>query len=233
MHSRTFFHAATLLSIYLFSTAPVQAGIVITGTRIIYPVGEQEVTIKINNDGDKPVLVQSWIDEGDANASPETAKVPFTLTPPVSRINKGKGQMLRLIYTGSSLPTDRESLFWLNVLEIPAASKGNKHHLKMAFRSRLKIFYRPVGLAGNANEAGQSVTWKNVPGGVEGTNPTPYYVSMANVTGDKAGKTIIAKGGMIAPYGRIFFPEKKKLLVIYPSYIDDYGRIKQLSQSVI
>ena len=232
MHNRTFFHAAAMLALSLFSALPAQAGIVITGTRVIYPAGEQEVTVKIDNDGERPVLVQSWIDEGDANASPETASVPFTLTPPVSRINKGKGQMLRLIYTGATLPADKESLFWLNVLEIPATSQEKQNKLKMAFRSRLKIFYRPAGLPGSANEAGQSVVWKNVPGGIEGTNPTPYYVSMANLTGDKEGKVVVAKGGMIEPRGRIFFPGKKKLSVIYPSYIDDYGGIKLVSQPV-
>ncbi|WP_232054951.1 molecular chaperone [Leminorella richardii] len=102
----------------------------------------------------------------------------------------------------------------------------------MAFRSRIKIFYRPSGLAGNANLAGQSITWKKVKGGVEGTNPTPYYVSLANIAEDPAGKSSIGDGGMIAPGGKTFFPLKKSPSTIYPSYINDYGGIKPTPQPV-
>ncbi|WP_409333365.1 fimbria/pilus periplasmic chaperone, partial [Escherichia coli] len=43
--------------------------------------------------------------------------VPFTATPPVSRIDAKRGQTIKLMYTASSaLPKDRESVFWFNVL---------------------------------------------------------------------------------------------------------------------
>lgn len=222
--------AAFVLSFAL--AAPAMAGIVITGTRVVYPAGEREVTVKIDNRGDKPVLAQSWVDDGDAEATPETARAPFTITPPVNRINPGKGQTLRLMYTGEPLPKDKESVFWLNVLEVPPMSKEKQNQLQMAFRSRIKIFYRPSGLAGNANLAGQSVSWRKVNGGVEGTNPTPYYVSLANIAEDKEGKQSIGNGGMIPPGGKTFFATKKSLTTIYPSYINDFGGVNPIPQSV-
>lgn len=222
--------AACLLSLAL--VAPAVAGIVITGTRVVYPAQEREVTVKIDNRGDKPVLAQSWVDDGDADATPETARAPFTITPPVNRINPGKGQTLRLMYTGEPLPTDRESVFWLNVLEVPPMNKEKQNQLQMAFRSRIKIFFRPSALAGDANLAGQSVTWKKVSGGVEGTNPTPYYVSLANIAEDKDGKKPIGNGGMIAPGGKTFFALSKNLSTVYPSYINDFGGINPLPQPV-
>jgi len=211
---------------------PAVAGIVITGTRVVYPAQEREVTVKIDNRGDKPVLAQSWVDDGVADATPETARAPFTITPPVNRINPGKGQTLRLMYTGEPLPTDRESVFWLNVLEVPPMNKEKQNQLQMAFRSRIKIFFRPSALAGDANLAGQSVTWKKVSGGVEGTNPTPYYVSLANIAEDKDGKKPIGNGGMIAPGGKTFFALSKNLSTVYPSYINDFGGINPLPQPV-
>lgn len=232
MNHSTVYRSAIALAFSFILTAPALAGIVITGTRVIYPAGEREVTVKIDNRGDKPVLAQSWVDDGDPDATPETAKAPFTITPPVNRINAGKGQTLRLMYTGEPLPTDKESVFWLSVLEVPPLNKEKQNQLQMAFRSRIKIFYRPAGLSGNANQAGQSVTWKKVKGGVEGTNPTPYYVSLANIAEDKAGKRLIGDGGMIAPGGKTFFPLKKSLGTIYPSYINDYGGINPTPQPV-
>lgn len=232
MNTRTICRNVIALLFSFALTAPAFAGIVITGTRVVYPAGEREVMVKIDNKGNQPVLAQSWVDDGDADATPETAKAPFTITPPVNRVNAGKGQTLRLMYTGEALPTDKESVFWLNVLEIPPINKAKQNKLQMAFRSRIKVFYRPQGLAGNANLAGQSVTWKKVKGGVEGTNPTPYFVSLANIASDKDGKNIVGDGGMIPPGGKQFFPMNKNLSSIYPSYINDFGGIKPTLQPV-
>lgn len=228
------FRCITAFLMFFLVIPSLSAAIVITGTRVIYPAGEREVTVKIDNRGTAPVLAQSWMDDGDQTAMPETAKAPFALTPPVSRINPGKGQTLRLMYTGDSLPADRESVFWLNVLEVPPVNKEKQNQLQMAFRSRIKVFFRPAGLSGNANLAGQSVTWRKVGTGLEGSNPTPYYVSLANIAEDKEGKRLVTEGGMIPPGGKALFPLKKNqgLNVIYPSYINDYGGIKPIQQAV-
>ncbi|HED4271351.1 TPA: fimbria/pilus periplasmic chaperone [Klebsiella oxytoca] len=220
---------ATVLAV--FSSAAV-ADIVITGTRFVYSEKEKEVTVKIDNVGQKPALAQVWIDAGDPDATPETARAPFTLTPPINRINGGKGQTLRMMYTGDALPKDKESLFWLNVLEIPASRKNKNNQLQLAVRSRLKIFFRPQGLPGIANEAGKSVNWKKVSGGIEGYNPTPYFVSVARITEDKEGKVPVADGGMIVPGGKSLFRTKKSTTMIYPAYISDEGGIEPLAQRV-
>lgn len=230
-NNKIFVQVAALL-FALTLTAPALAGIVITGTRVIYPESEREVMVKVENKGDKPVLIQSWVDDGDAEATPETTKAPFTITPPVNRVNAGKGQTLRLMYIGEGLPKDKESVFWLSVLEVPPRAKEQTNQLQMAFRSRIKIFYRPKALPGDANIAGESVTWRRVSGGVEAKNPTPYYVSLANIASDKEGKKIIAEGGMVAPGSTQFFPMKSTISTIYPSYINDYGGIWPTPQPV-
>lgn len=208
------------------------ADIVIIGTRVIYPEEEREVTIRLDNLGDKESLAQVWVDSGDPDATPETAKAPFTITPPISRINGGKSQVLRMIYTGERLPSNKESLFWLNVLEIPATKYGKKNELKLAIRSRIKIFYRPHELTGNSIQAGKKIMWKKVRGGIEAYNPTPYFVSLANISEDNEGKSIIASGGMISPRGKRFFSIKKDIVTIYPSYITDGGTIDLHAQNI-
>ncbi len=223
----------SLLFMMISTDAAVSAGIVITGTRVVYPENEKEVTIKIDNVGDKPALAQVWIDSGDPEATPETARAPFTISPPINRIDGGKGQTLRMMYTGENLPRDKESLFWLNVLEIPASRKDKNNQLQLTVRSRLKIFFRPQGLPGTANEAGKLVTWKKVSGGVEGFNPTPYFVSVARITQDKDGRVPVADGGMIAPGGKSLFRTKKSATTIYPAYISDEGGIELLAQRVV
>lgn len=100
------------------------ASVVISGTRVIYSSEAKDVTVKLNNVGKAPVLIQSWIDDGDMTVKPENIRVPFILTPPINRVDPGKGQTLRLSYTGAALPMDKESVFWLNVLEIPAKNSS-------------------------------------------------------------------------------------------------------------
>lgn len=99
---------------------PVMADIVISGTRVIYKSDQKSVSVRLENKGNSHLLVQSWLDTGDDNAEPGSINVPFTATPPVSRIDAKRGQTIKLMYTGSTvLPSDKESVFWFNVLEVP------------------------------------------------------------------------------------------------------------------
>ncbi|MFT8211194.1 MAG: molecular chaperone [Symbiopectobacterium sp.] len=212
-----------LLAVALFS-ATGQASVVISGTRVIYPADANEVSVKINNGGPSPVLLQSWIDNGDVNAKPSAIKVPFVLTPPMNCVEPGKGQTLRISYTGDALPPDRESVFWLNVLEVPAKSqaKSEENRLQMAFRSRIKLFYRPVGLEGNANEAAKAVTWNAQGNRIQATNPTPYYVSLVNiaVNGKKLDYAMIPPRSSMALELSANVGNK-----ISGSFVNDYGAV--------
>lgn len=185
------------------------ASVIINGTRVVYPAQSREVTVQLNNDGQTPSLVQAWVDGGDPKQTPETSDAPFALTPPISRVEPGKGQSLRVFFSGKqSLPTDRESLFWLNVLEIPPTPEAGggdapENYLQLAFRSRIKLFYRPQGLEGQANDAPQRLRWSLGNDGVlTVSNPTPYYVTLVSVetaSGDDKYSILDDKGLMLAP----------------------------------
>ncbi|MBO7942204.1 fimbria/pilus periplasmic chaperone, partial [Streptomyces sp. S9] len=88
--------ALAVVSCGLF--APAQAEVTIAGTRVVYPAQQREVAVKLNNVGARPALVQVWVDDGDPKQSPDTSKAPFLVSPPVVRIEPGKGQALRLVY---------------------------------------------------------------------------------------------------------------------------------------
>ncbi len=55
---------------------PAHAGIVIYGTRVIYPADKKEVLVQLMNQGNRSSLVQSWIDDGDSSLPPEKIHVP-------------------------------------------------------------------------------------------------------------------------------------------------------------
>jgi len=104
------------------------ASVIVGGTRVVYPLDQREVTVRLENDSKNPSLVQVWMDDGNADAKPGETKVPFLITPPIFRMEPRKTQMLRVIFSGdTSLPQDRESVYWFNVLDIPPkAERGPK-----------------------------------------------------------------------------------------------------------
>jgi P pilus assembly chaperone PapD len=103
----------------------------------------------VNKDNALPWLIQSWTDTGD-----ETTRGPFIVTPPLFRLDAQKEQSLRIAWNGSSLPEDRESLFYMNIRTIPATAKedSDKNMLRLIYKTRLKLFWRPSGLKGTPGD---------------------------------------------------------------------------------
>ncbi|EGO6624016.1 TPA: fimbrial chaperone [Escherichia coli] len=200
----------------LLTSAPVFADIVISGTRIIYDANKKDVSIRLENKGNRPLLVQNWLDTGNDNADPSQIKVPFASTPPVSRIEPKRGQTIKIAYTSATpLPGDRESVFWFNVLEVPPKISNNttdNNMLQLAFRTRIKLFYRPGGLQGESFEAPTKIKWQVTSqqgkAFIQANNPTPYYVSFNQISLDANGKKYSVEASMVAPFAHAEFAVK-------------------------
>lgn len=202
--------SASALAAVLLCPMAAYAGVVIAGTRLVYPAQEREVTLGLDNDAQRPSLVQLWIDDGDQDTLPEEARAPFVMTPPLLRMDAGTKQAVRIRFTGPAQPGDRESLYWVNVLEIPPSS-GEEGKLELAFRSRIKLFYRPAGLRGEADSAHRQLRWslQQRDDGlvVQVDNPTPWHVSFAAVSLTVDGTPSVDAGsGMVAPRSAQVFP---------------------------
>lgn len=222
-----------------FSTAPARANVLIAGTRVVFPAKDGEVTVRLRNKNDHPVLMEAWIDRGDPHSTPESSDVPFLITPPLFRMESSKEQTLRIVYTHEQLPADRESLFWLNVLEVPPKPAGagaeNKNILQLALRSRLKLFYRPDGLQGDPINAPRALTWKVVGNGKDvallAHNPTPYFVTVSELSLNVDGKEASVEPDMVAPLSDLRLPLRDIASrpavgsVVTFSAIDDLGAV--------
>lgn len=236
------FRSFLACSLLAAGCSAAHAGIVITGTRVVYPAAEHEVTVKLNNNGARPVVVQSWIDDGDQKMEAQSRAMPFMLLPPLARVDPGKGQTLRMMYGGQPMPTDRESVYYLNVLEIPpkptAADGDDKNLLQLAFRTRIKIFFRPQGLPGTPEGAPAQLTWRVVPDGsgyaLRADNPTVWNVSLAKCVVKVNGKSYQTDGGMVPPKGNASFAvpglhSQPGAPDIEFTTINDYGALTDLT----
>lgn len=58
-----------------------------------------------------------------------------------------KTNALRIFLTQNTLPNDKESLFWLNIKTIPATEKKTENSLKIAFKTQMKLIYRPSAIS--------------------------------------------------------------------------------------
>lgn len=150
-------------------------GVALGATRVIYPQGEKQVSLPVTNSSDSNTfLIQSWVASVDGTKSPD-----FILTPPLFVMHPKKENTLRIMYVGPDLPTDRESVFYLNSKAIPSVDKSKLqgNTLQIATQSVIKLFVRPKNLPSHSVDAPKTLRCSVSGGKLTMTNPSPYYVS--------------------------------------------------------
>ncbi|EMT6574478.1 fimbrial biogenesis chaperone [Providencia rettgeri] len=221
--------AIVLACCFIFSINSFANNIIVNGTRFIYPGDEKEITVQLSNTAERPAVAQAWLDTGNASETPDTIKTPFQITPPVSRVEAKGGQNLRIkLMDKGQIPQDRESLWWLNVLDIPPTVKGKdgemQNVLQLAIRSRFKFFYRPVGL-GSRELAPEQLVIKTNGKNIAIENPTPFYITVTKISIDgKVGLT--DKTVLIEPKNQTLVELKQAIKSgskVVVNNINDYG----------
>ncbi|WP_191486096.1 molecular chaperone [Pseudomonas sp. FEN] len=176
--------------------ADARAGIVLNTTRVVYPAQDKEAVLSVLNNNASSILLQSWLEAADG----VTQEPPFVVVPPLVQLPSGGRQTVRLIHSGAAMPADRESLFWLNVQEIPQASE-QENVLQIGIRQRIKVFYRPDRLNGAVEQAPEQLRWSLPRGGVlKVANTGPYHVTLVDIQLLSGGRRVLhRKNSMLAP----------------------------------
>ncbi|WP_234082572.1 fimbria/pilus periplasmic chaperone [Enterobacter quasiroggenkampii] len=212
---------ASILGIVMFSPQLASAGgIVLGGTRLIYPMDAKQATLSVRNSSQETsYLVQSWAENGQGNKSTD-----FIITPPLYVSNPGDQNMLRVIFGGPSLPQDRETLYYFNAKAIPSVDKSKiegKNTLMLAAVTRIKMFVRPSGLKVPVEKAPSMLTFKRSGNQVQISNPSPYHITMVQVAldGRKVADT------MVAPFSTESLSASGSPRTLTYSTINDYGAV--------
>lgn len=178
-----------LLSAAMLITLPAQGGIMASSTRVIYEEGQSQRSLMLANINSYPVVVQTWINEGEDQQTPENSTSPLITLPSVFRLQAGAVQGVRIVYNGDALPADRESVFWLNLYEIaPKATNktATQASVALAMNTQMKVFYRPKNLPSGSESMAKSLTFTLEKQGPKWQlvlrNPTPYHASVTSLS---------------------------------------------------
>ena len=209
----------TSISFATSSHAAVQA----MASRVIYNSENKAATLSLKNNSTKPNIVQTWLEPGEDKTAP--AKVPFIVTPPLIKIESQKESVLRFIYSGSGLPTDRESQVWINIQEIPPKPE-NENTLQLAVRSKIKLFYRPQQIEADLPAAVKKLQWYMENGTLKLKNNSPLFITIGDLKlGNNSAPIRNMNQDMVPPYQTIdvLANVSKDVKSIQYTYINDYG----------
>ncbi|WP_248798957.1 molecular chaperone [Pseudomonas sp. MWU13-2105] len=206
--------------------ADAWAGIVLNTTRVVYPAQDKEAVLSVLNNNSSSILLQSWL-EADGDGARE---LPFVVVPPLVQLPSGGRQTVRIIHSGAAMSGDRESLFWLNVQEIPQASE-RENVLQIGIRQRIKLFYRPERLAGDVELAPGQLRWSLPRRGVLNVlNSGPYHVTLVDIQLLSGGRRVLQqKSSMLAPGQSVDYdlhePAQAQSAQLNFSVINDHGAL--------
>ncbi|MFW1748724.1 molecular chaperone [Acinetobacter guillouiae] len=191
----------TLLCICLFYSFLCQAGVLAAKTRIVFKDGEHEQSLMLANTNDYPIILQTWVDQGEGD--PDINNMPFLILPPFVKLASNDIHGLRILYNGKALPNDRETVFWLNLYEIPMIKRHSDQaaYMNLAMNTQLKLFYRPKQIAKMLPEMiVEKIHFKIVEQDkknyIECENPTPYHASLINLKIESLSQKIYIQSEM-------------------------------------
>ncbi|PSV74400.1 fimbrial chaperone protein, partial [Photobacterium leiognathi] len=196
----------------------------------IYNENDKNISITISNESKETYGGQVWVD----NINESDNSVSFIAIPSFFKVDGNDNQIIRIMKTSEALPKDRESIFWLNVQEIPPKSKDKKSNIiVVAINTKVKLIYRPDNLSIKRLNAEKRIKLINDNGNYYLENPTPYYFAITKIIVNE--KTISLKN-KVSNKLAIFAPKTKVKLTsinlnskskIKIDAIDDYGATNQ------
>jgi P pilus assembly chaperone PapD len=225
-----------LILMLLLACFTARAGVTAERTRVIFNAGDAETALRVVNQNPYPVVVQAWIDDGDPDSTPDTAEAPIIPLPPVFRLEPGEQRSLRLVSVGATLPSDRESLYWLNLYEIPPdaprVADDPSSRLTVTLRTQMKVIHRPKGLSMTLQRAAARMEFRVEEGRLAVHNPTPYVMTLSSINLCSDPQADVGEGVLVLPFAQawVALPASncsRSTHAVRFSWIDDDGNIQE------
>ncbi|MDV7105861.1 fimbria/pilus periplasmic chaperone [Vibrio sp. TH_r3] len=222
-----------LLGLTISVSFSAHSALVLMGTRFIYNESDRAIPVAVQNYADTAYGAQFWIENTE-----DTATIPFSVTPSVFTIKPNGGKQVVQVskLDDDSFKKDRESLFTINVQEIPPVPEDDSlsgNVLVMASRIIVKMMYRPKSIEDGRDRAEEQVNIKRQGEAWVFKNPTPYYFAFMSINNDPSLATKALN--RMAPFSQtqIVLPNTSvSTKNVKFSAIDDFGGVRQYSCDV-
>ncbi|WP_370681582.1 molecular chaperone [Comamonas sp. GB3 AK4-5] len=190
----------------------------VEATRLVYEESNKSEQVTVANKGGKNYLVQSWIEDASGKHT-----MDFLAVAPLFKLKGDSKQSIQII-RNSAQPTDRESLYWINIKFVEPTSKDGVNVLRYSLVNRIKLLHRPDVL----RDVQVAEEVKKLKVAVEGKqlvleNPSAVYINTNNIY---VNEQAVENPGYIAPHSsaRIDLEEApKSKSLVRVNYINDYG----------
>lgn len=198
-----------------------QAALVLDRTRIIYKDDAQSVSVTLTNKSTLPYIAQSWIEDSTG----QKVSSPFIVLPPLQRVEANDKNVVRVtLLPNNKLSSDRESVFYLNIREIPPKT-DKKNALQIALHSKIKLFYRPAAVIPPRGEnVASKLLITSQSNRLSIKNTTPLYVTLVGISVWESKLPLKFEPKMLEPGESIDVstdhPIRGKIIL---SHVNDYG----------
>ncbi|NDJ59240.1 fimbria/pilus periplasmic chaperone [Enterobacteriaceae bacterium 4M9] len=206
----------------------VQAALTVDRSRLVFNEGDKSLSVNVTNRNERdPYLAQAWLEDEQE----QKLSGPLMVLPPLQRVEAGTKTLVRIqaLPDATSLPQDRESVFWFNLREIPPKS-DKPNVLMLAMQSRLKVFYRPKALRvdrmADIVPGAETLTLTRRGGQFILNNPTPYHFTFVEGRSHSDAKGLDGfEPVMIAPKDTLPLPVSAAKYGRTPVlvFVNDYG----------
>nr|WP_083275069.1 fimbria/pilus periplasmic chaperone [Edwardsiella hoshinae] len=192
-------------------------------TRYIFRGDKEALTVTVtNNDKTRTFGGQAWVD----NIVEKDTRPTLVVTPSFFKVKPQGQQTLRIIVAADHMPQDRESVYWLNLQDIPPALEGSG--IAIALRTRLKLFYRPKALLAGRKGAEGGISLQTRPDGKTLlVNTTPYIYAIGGLL-DAQGRKVTLDSAS-AQKLLMFMPGDSVVVkgnVVQVESLNDYGELQ-------
>ncbi|MGE4745924.1 fimbrial biogenesis chaperone [Yersinia enterocolitica] len=207
-------------------------GISLSQTRMVFLATDKAQTLTVKNSDNQTYLIQSRVQRN----LDDTASAPFVITPPLFPLRADNRQLLRILPQDTAgLPTERESLFYLSVVGIPAQTEQNSasNQVSMGLRFMIKLFYRPTGLAVSQDAAACGLEFNATAQGVRVNNPTPYYQTLGQLVLNHTTIDLDNQPSMVAPMSTATYSVSAPVTQAKWQTINDFGGLSTECQQAV
>ncbi|AHG18525.1 pilus assembly protein PapD [Chania multitudinisentens RB-25] len=206
-------------------------GISLSQTRVVFLSTDKAQTLAVKNTAKQSYLIQSRVQQ----TPDDHTAAPFIVTPPVFSLQPDNQQLLRIIPQGGSLPADRESLFYLAVIAIPAHSSKDipDARVSMGVRFIIKLFYRPADLKMAPASNPCNLRLSAGVNAVRIENPAPYFQTFGNLKFNGQPVNLDTQPDMLAPMSTQNYTIQGPVTQVTWQTVTDYGGLSTLCQQSI